>query len=155
MHSLESDSPVVCVETCSAQMVRRIAAMLELAPGMFRDGEPLPRGWHFPVLGGETKRSDLRTDGFPGLGVPMPDLGLPRLLLLSREARFEGDLLIGGRVERVSSVAPAVIRDKADGRRAIVTISHSLRPLSVDRPVVTETQTYVLLPQGASRVQTH
>ncbi|MBO0934513.1 FAS1-like dehydratase domain-containing protein [Fibrella aquatilis] len=138
-------SPVCATERCSLTMVRRVAAMLDLNPGTFREGDALPRGWHFFMLAGETLRSALRPDGFPGLGVPIPDLGLPRLLLGGRMVSYRGPLVIGADVERTSFVKSVTEKTTSSGPMAIVTIQHELRPVSAASQSVVETQTYMLL----------
>jgi 3-methylfumaryl-CoA hydratase len=126
-------------------MVRRIAAMLDLEVPTLEDGDVLPRGWHFFLLAGETRKSALRPDGFPGLGVPVPELGLPRLLLGGRNVVYHGDITIGSQVERTSFVRNIVEKNTASGRIAIVTIQHALRPVTEPHPVITENQTYILM----------
>jgi 3-methylfumaryl-CoA hydratase len=133
-------------ETCSVSAVRRIAAMLDLDPDRVTEGEALPRGWHFVLLGADTRRSALRADGFPGLGVPMPDLGLPRLLLGGRTATYFKDIPIGSRVTRISAIDSLKRKTTAAGPMAIATISHLLRLDGDDDPALHETQTYLLLP---------
>jgi 3-methylfumaryl-CoA hydratase len=134
---------------CDALVVRRIAAMLDLDPTPFTDGTPLPPGWHFALLGGETRRADLRADGFPGFGVPMPDLGFPRLLLASRTVEYREPLLIGERVDRLSRVQSVAHKQGASGPMAVVTIGHELHRVA-GTPAVLEVQTYILL--GVSRI---
>jgi 3-methylfumaryl-CoA hydratase len=133
-------------ESCSLAMVRRVAAMLDQDPDGFAESQLLPRGWHFFMLGGDTRRSQLRSDGFPGLGVPMPDIGLPRLLLAGRSVSFSGDIAIGEVVERRSWIDDITEKTGASGRWALVKVSHSLRPLTRTEAAVLETQTYALLP---------
>jgi hydroxyacyl-ACP dehydratase HTD2-like protein with hotdog domain len=65
--------PTKSNEICGLATVRRVAAMLDLDPQALSNGDVLPRGWHFFMLSGETRKSELRADGFPGLGVPIPD----------------------------------------------------------------------------------
>jgi 3-methylfumaryl-CoA hydratase len=132
-------------EACTVTSVRRVAAMLDLDPEELRDGDPLPRGWHFIVLGGETRRSALRADGFPGFGVAMPDLGLPRLLLAGREVDYEGDLVIGAPVVRRSWVSKLDRKNAASGPSAVVTIHHELSSKPNALPAIIEEQTYILL----------
>jgi 3-methylfumaryl-CoA hydratase len=105
----------------------------------------LPRGWHFFMLAGETQKSALRADGFPGLGVPIPDLGLPRLLLGGRTVAYKSDIVIGSQVERTSFVKNITEKTPPSGRMAIVTIQHELRPILDVHPAIVETQTYILL----------
>jgi 3-methylfumaryl-CoA hydratase len=128
-------------EICSVSMVRRVAAMLDI------DTPPdiLPRGWHFFMLAGATQKSALRQDGFPGLGVPIPDLGLPRLLLGGRTVLYNGDIEIGAEVERISFIKNINEKTTQSGRMAIVTIQHELRTIAASNPAIIETQTYILL----------
>ncbi|MFM2083912.1 MAG: hypothetical protein RLY95_730, partial [Pseudomonadota bacterium] len=71
-------------EVCSLAVVKRVAAMLNVDQGGLTEGANLPRGWQFPLLAARTPRAALRSDGFPGFGVPMPEHDFPRLLLGSR-----------------------------------------------------------------------
>ena len=139
------EQSIVSNEICSLTMVRRISAMLDLDTHSFSNGDVLPKGWHFFMLAGETRKSALRSDGFPGLGVPIPDLGLPRLLLGSRTVSYQGNIVIGSEIERTSFVKNIVEKTTNSGRMAIVTIQHELRPISESTPAIVETQTYILL----------
>lgn len=136
------------LDTCTLSMARRIAAMLDLDPAGIRTGDSLPRGWHFPLLAADTRRGALRADGFPGLGVPMPDLGLPRLLLAARSVEYRDDIPIGAAVKRVSAAGEVARKDDARGPRAVVTITHALTVDQADEPALIETQTYMLLRAG-------
>lgn len=139
-------SPVVREETCTVATARRVAAMLDLDPGNLANGQPLPLGWHFVMLAADTRRSDLRADGFPGLGVPMPDIGLPRLMLGSRTVSFVAELRIGAHVTRASQVRNITRKATASGDMAIVTIEHGLTSAGQGQADLVETQTYLLLP---------
>jgi 3-methylfumaryl-CoA hydratase len=147
-------SPVKSNEICSLTMVCRVAAMLDLATDSFSEGDILPKGWHFFMLAGQTRKSELRKDGFPGLGVPMPDLGnLTRLLLGGRTVSYKGDILIGSVVEKTSFVKSTVEKTTKNGPMAIVTIQHELRPIEAITPVIVETQTYILLGENKTSTQ--
>jgi 3-methylfumaryl-CoA hydratase len=136
---------VKSIETCSVSMLRRIAAMLDLDTQLFSKADVLPRGWHFFMLAGETRKSSLRQDGFPGLGVPIPELGLPRLVLGGRTVSYQDSIVIGSEVERTSFVKSITEKTSSSGPMAIVTIQHELRPVSAAVPAIIETQTYILL----------
>lgn len=134
------------VETCTVGMARRVAAMLDLDPEAVAAAGVLPRGWHFPLLAAETRRSDLREDGFPGLGVPMPDFGLPRLLLAGRTVEYGQDIPLGATIRRESSLGEIKRKEDALGVRATVSIIHKLAIEAEEPAAVIETQTYMLLP---------
>lgn len=146
MRTEQESAVMTLVDTCALAPVRRIAAMLDRNPDELISGQPLAWGWHFFLLGGETRRSELRSDGFPGLGVPMPDFGLPRLVLAGRTVAWSGFLRIGDTIERHSQVEDITEKQGAAGRRVLVKLRHSLRPLSQAHPALIETQTYALLP---------
>jgi 3-methylfumaryl-CoA hydratase len=135
-------------ETCTLSTVRRVAAMLDHDPDSVKSGAPLPRGWQFILMAADTSRSKLRDDGFPGLGVALPDLGLPRLLLGGRSVSFDGDIFIGDEIRRESRVEKVARKEGRSGPMAIVTILHELFRVDAKSPVLTERQTYVLLGAG-------
>ena len=135
-------------QVCAVADARRIAAMLDRDAAHIGMGSVLPLGWHFPLLAGETRRSFLRADGFPGLGVEMPDLGLPRLLLAGRLVHYLGDIPVGSTVNRTSEVRKLDHKQSASGPMAIATLIHELRPEGSAHPAIIETQTYFLFPAG-------
>jgi 3-methylfumaryl-CoA hydratase len=137
-------------EVCSLAAVRRVAAMLDLDPDHVVEGAPLPRGWQFILMGADTRRSQLRADGFPGFGVPMPDLGLPRLVLGSRSVEYRMDIPIGACVTRHSSIQSLTHKTNASGPMVVATITHALRLGDAAAPALLETQTYLLLPATQS-----
>lgn len=136
-------------EVCGESAVRRVAALLNLDPAGYTDGAVLPRGWHFILMGADTKRSDIRQDGFAGLGVPMPDLGLERLLLVGRTVLWQDDIRIGSVLQRTSAVRDIKRKTTASGPMALVTVAHDLRVAGASQAAVEETQTYILLPKRA------
>jgi 3-methylfumaryl-CoA hydratase len=148
--------PIARQETCSLATVRRIAAMLDQDPDKWSEGDLLPRGWQFILLGADTKRSELREDGFPGLGVSLPDLGLPRLMLSGRTVRYNGDIRIGAILRRESQIQKLTHKETANGRMAFVTVAHALHAADGQDPVLVETQNYILLgARPASRKATN
>ncbi len=146
MQESNIEQPKKSIEICSLTMVRRVAAMLDLETSTFSKGDILPRGWHFFMLAGETRKSELRQDGFPGLGVSIPDFGLLRLLLGGRTVSYQGDIVIGSEIERTSFIKNIKEKSTPSGRMVIVTIQHELRPVLDSKPAIIETQTYILKP---------
>ena len=135
-------------ETCSLATVRRVAAMLDIDPDAVAAGDALPRGWQFVLLGADTRRSALRSDGFPGLGIAMPDLGLPRLMLAGRSVAFQADIPIGASVRRASAMQSLRHKASAAGPMAVVTLVHELHVDGHASAAIVETQTYLLMSAG-------
>lgn len=141
----ETPAPIRRQEACTLAQVRRVAAMLDLEPDAFLPGQPLPRGWQFVLMAADTRRSALRSDGFPGLGVPMPELGLPRLMLGGRSVVFHADIPIGTAVNRISAIRSVRHKATATGPMAVVELVHTLHVDEQPEPALVETQTYLLL----------
>jgi 3-methylfumaryl-CoA hydratase len=96
--------------------------MLDQDPDQWSDGDVLPRGWQFILLGADTRRSALRQDGFPGLGVPLPDVGLSRLLLGGSTVRYHSHIHVGAALHRESRVQKQTRKETANGPMTIVTL---------------------------------
>lgn len=139
------------VDIFTLAQAQRVAVMLGLDPMALTEGDLVPRGWHFAMLAGQTPRDTLRSDGFPGLGAPMPQLGHPRLLLGSRSTTYNGDLRIGEGLERYSSIASITEKTGRNGPLSIVKVEHDLTGRETSCKVF-ETQTYFLagLPAEAA-----
>ena len=136
-------SAVKTGDVLTLAQVRRVAVMLGIDPRDLSEGALLPRGWHFALLAGETPRQLLRSDGFPGLGVAMPQLDRPRLLLGQRTSSFQGQLRIGAPIRRESRIASIAEKVSKAGPLSIVKVEHTL---SDDNGLVAveEAQTYYL-----------
>lgn len=146
--TMATDSAVIATDIFTLAQAQRVAVMLDLDPQHLAVGDPVPRGWHFALLAGQTHRRLLRSDGFPGLGVTMPQMDLPRLLLGQRNTIFQSDLLIGGAINRQSKIVSIANKAGRDGPFSIAKIEHQLTsdsdPSEVQSSVL-ETQTYFLL----------
>jgi 3-methylfumaryl-CoA hydratase len=138
-------TPVTRRQIVTEDFPRRIKAMLGLSVREWPAGTVIPYGWHFPLLGAETLRSDLRIDGFPGLGIPMPDLPGRRLVAAGRSVQQVGALHIGQELERVSMIGSVTPKTTAQGAITIVTVEHVIRDGRDADLILTEKQTFILL----------
>ena len=131
-------------DVCALPLVRRMAALLDRDPAGFADGDPLPRGWHAALFNPPTRQSELRADGAAHLGVTLPDLGLPRLMMGGRRIEFVGDIPIGARVRRTSRPGGVTTKIGRSGRFALVDVEHRISLDGDDDPVLIETTSYIL-----------
>jgi 3-methylfumaryl-CoA hydratase len=129
----------------TAETVARIAAMLDLSDSPCMAGDPVPLGWHFPLLSSGRGDCRARHDRFPGLGLPLPDVALPRIVAAGREVEFHEPLLIGALLERQSSVETLEEKEALTGRLAIMTTNHRIASACSANPAVEERQTYIFL----------
>lgn len=131
-------------DVCALPLVRRMAALLDRQPEELKDGDALPRGWHVALFNPPTRQSDLRADGAAHLGVSLPDLGMPRLMMAGRRIDFVGDIPIGARVRRASRPGAVTHKTGKSGRFALVDVEHRITVEGDDAPAVIETNSYVL-----------
>ena len=131
-------------DVCALSLVRRMAALLDLHPADLANGDPLPRGWHVALFNPPTRQSDLRVDGAAHLGLTLPDLGLPRLMMGGRRMDFVGDIPIGAHVHRTSRAGAVTHKNGQSGAFALIDVEHSISIDGDDAPVVIETNSYVL-----------
>jgi 3-methylfumaryl-CoA hydratase len=151
-----TNSPQEADDVCALPLVRRLGATLDIEPGRWREGDALPRGWHLALFTVDTPQSKLRPDGVAGLGVKLPDLGLPRILFGGRRIRFHGDIPIGSHVRRVSRLLSVVPKEGRSGRFALSTIQHEIFVGDAREPAVVELQDHVMreaaIPGEASKL---
>lgn len=146
----DNDSVIVADDVCALALVRRLAAMLDRDPGSLNEGDALPRGWHPSMFNPPTRQSQLRHDGAADLGVRLPDLGLPRLMLGGRQNRFLGDIPIGARVRRESRQGGVQMKQGRSGRFALVKVEHRIFVSGDSEPALIEVQDYVLREAAAA-----
>ena len=145
MNSAARNATVETVDdVCALPLVRRLAAMLDRDPFALRDGDVLPHGWHVILFNVPTPQSKLRADGAAALGVSLPDIGLPRLMMGGRQCRFTGDIPIGAGVRRESRPGEVQLKQGRSGRFALIKVEHRIFVEDRDEPAVVEHTDYVL-----------
>ncbi|MFT5171852.1 MAG: 3-methylfumaryl-CoA hydratase [Gammaproteobacteria bacterium] len=136
-------------DVCALPLVRRLAAMLDRAEGSLREGDSLPRGWHVLLFNAPTRQAQLRDDGAAYLGVNLPDIGLPRLMLGGRQNQFLGDIPIGAKVRRETRQGAVQMKEGRSGRFALVQVEHRIFADGGSEPAVVEAQDFILREASA------
>ncbi len=142
-------------DVCALPLVRRMAALLDRDPADFSNGDPLPRGWHVALFNPPTRQSELRADGAARLGVTLPDLGLPRLMMGGRRIEFFNDIPIGASVSRTSQLGAVTTKKGRSGRFALVDVEHRISLDSQSAPVLIETTSYILREEDGTARTPH
>lgn len=150
MTTTEDHTVQFAEDVCALPLARRLAAMLNRNPASLREGDPLPRGWHVMLFNAPTMQSQLRPDGAASLGVTLPDLGLPRLMLGGRQTRFAGDIPIGAHVRRETRQGGVQLKEGRSGRFALVKVEHSIFVEGAAQPALIENQDYLLREASGS-----
>lgn len=145
MNHMTKDGQVDFAEdVCALPLARRLAAMLDRDPFSLREGDLLPRGWHVMLFNAPTLQSQLRQDGAARLGVTLPEVGLPRLMLGGRQNRFAGDIPVGARVRRETRQGAVQLKEGRSGRFALVKVEHRIYVEGATEAAVAESQDYIL-----------
>lgn len=131
-------------DICTLVLARRLSALLDRDPSFLVQGEPLPRGWHVMLFNPPARQSQLRPDGAADPGIPLPDLGLPRLMFGGRTLTFVSDIPIGARVRRLTRCAAVEEKSGRSGRFAIVKVDHRIFVDGATEPALLETSNYVM-----------
>ena len=131
-------------DVCALPLARRLAALVDRDPETILAGQDLPRGWHVMLFNTPTPQSRLRPDGAAQIGVTLPDLGLPRLMMGGRRIAFNAGITIGARVRRETRQGPTQVKEGRSGRFALVSVEHRIFAEGADGPAVVETNQYVL-----------
>ena len=131
-------------DVCALPLVRRLGVALDMVPDQWREGEVLPRGWHLAFFSVDTPQSQVRADGFAGLGVALPELGMPRIVFGGRKIRFFGDIPIGARLRRSSRLLTVAPKEGRSGRFAVCTVQHEIFIEGALEAAVVELHDYVM-----------
>ena len=148
MEAMTPSADAATVETaediCALPLVRRLAAMLDRDPAGLAVGDPLPHGWHVTMFNPPTPQAQLRHDGAAGLGVDLPDIGLPRLMMGGRQVRFAGAIPIGATVRRESRRGGVRLKEGRSGRFALIDVEHRIFAADANQAAIVENTSYVL-----------
>jgi 3-methylfumaryl-CoA hydratase len=125
--------------------------MLDVDAARWRNGDALPRGWHVFLFTATTPQSQLRPDGVAGLGITLPDTGLPRVVLGGKRIRFNADIPIGSAVRRVSRLESITPKSAQSGRIVVVTAKHEIFTEGAREPAIVEHLDYIFREAAEAR----
>ena len=106
--------------------VRRMAAMLDQDPDVWRHGSEMPESWYVILFGPVAPQGTLVRDGHLPTGDFLPPMGDARRMFGGRRVRFYQPVRVGDRVERVSKVTRAEKKIGRSGPLTLVTVVHEL-----------------------------
>lgn len=107
-------------------MVRRIAAMLDLDPDVFRPGMDLPPHWFSMFFADIARQSELREDGHAIGGVVLPPIPMPRRMGAGRRLQVMGRLRAAEPAVRRSEVVDIVPKTGRSGSIFVLTLRNTV-----------------------------
>lgn len=127
-------------ELVTDALVDRFRATFDQA-GSARDGEAAPVMIHLCVAPPAAPTSKLGVDGHPVRGGFLPPVSLPRRMWAGGAFTFHGDIRVGERVTRRSTIRDVTVKEGRTGTLCFVTVDHRID--SAGRLVVEERQDLV------------
>ena len=107
--------------------VRRLAAMLDQDPSVYRRGSEVPESWYTILFGPTARQSTIGPDGHPKTGDDfLPPLHNTRRMFAGRRVTFHKPLRVGDMVERVSTVRQVEPKTGRTGSFTLLTVVHEL-----------------------------
>ena len=124
-----------------------LAVTLDREPS-FAEGDRLPPGWHWIYFHDLVRASDLGAEGHPRVGIVMPPIHLPRRMWAAGTLAFEAPMVLGSRVERVSTIRAITPKEGRSGPLVFVDVEHEIRTGATRN--LLETRTIVYRESGAA-----
>lgn len=119
----------------------RIAALLDQEAKEYVPGQSLCAAWYVMLFTATEPQSQLGPDGHPRKGAFLPPVPLPRRMFAGRRIQFHGDLVVGRRIVRESTIADVQLKRGASGEMCFVTVRHEF--LDGEHAVLVEEQDIV------------
>jgi 3-methylfumaryl-CoA hydratase len=114
------------VDTVSASLTARLAALLDRPQRKWSDGDAVPASWYVQLFGPTAPQSVLGPDGHPPKGELLPPVPWPRRMFAGRRIELPGDLKVGDEVVRTSRVTAIEPKTGRSGEMCFVTVRHEL-----------------------------
>ncbi|MBY0135841.1 FAS1-like dehydratase domain-containing protein [Paracoccus yeei] len=115
----------VASELVTDSLVGRFNATFDF-PGQARDGDAAPVMIHLCLAPPAAPTRDLGPDGHPMRGGFLPPVPLPRRMWAGGAMRFSGDIRVGDRVRRVSTIRDVTLKTGRSGALCFVTVDHRI-----------------------------
>ena len=110
----------------SLASVRALAATLNYKPDDYNEGKLLPPLYHWLSFLDLTRLDELADDGHAEKGGFMPPVPFPRRMFAGGRIQFSGDLQIGEKVSRISTIKSVKHKKGRTGEIIFVTVSHQI-----------------------------
>lgn len=88
------------------------------------ESDPLPHGLHWCLAPALAAQAELGPDGHPQRGGFLPPVPLPRRMWAGGRLTLHGNLRVGDRVERVSTITSVAAKTGRSGPLCFVTVEH-------------------------------
>lgn len=136
-------------DVCALPLVRRVAALLDLDPYVWREGMALPFGWDFVLFAPVTPQSHLRPDGHHLFEPTASEGPTTKAMLGGRRFRYVQPVTIGAPVSRLCVGNEVKHREGRAGPLTIVTRRHHILIGEEGRIAIEEEEDMVYRPSDA------
>lgn len=117
----------------SDQLTARLVAELRATLAGTLGDDDVPLGAHWCLAPDVVTPDQLGPDGHPGTGIFLPALPLPRRMWAGGELRHIAPLVVGERVNRISTIADVRFKSGRSGKLGFVTVQHEIQVAGAPR----------------------
>jgi len=117
---------LVAEDTLALAPARALSATLDHPRCALQEGDPLPLPWHWLFFLPTVPTSELGVDGHPQKGGFLPPVPLPRRMWAGGTIDVLGELRLGQRVRRSSTITDIQHKSGRSGELVFVTLRHEL-----------------------------
>ncbi len=129
----QSSSDVV-----SKNPIMALAATLDHDLSEVNSGHVLPELWHWLYFLSPVKQSELGPDGHPVKGAFLPPIALPRRMWAGSQFQFHHPLVVGDRIQRLSTIDKITNKSGQSGELIFVKVKHEISIVDKKTLAITE-----------------
>lgn len=110
----------------TAYQADALAATLDRDDPLFREGDPIPPGWHQFYMREVVKLRDTAPDGHPKRGDFLPPIDLPRRMWAGTEATYHKPIHVGERIRNTTTIEAVTPKTGKTGALVFLRLVHEI-----------------------------
>jgi 3-methylfumaryl-CoA hydratase len=110
----------------TAYQADALTATLDRDDPLFREGDPIPPGWHQFYMREVVKLRDTAPDGHPKRGDFLPPIDLPRRMWAGTEATYHKPIHVGERIRNTTTIEAVTPKTGKTGALVFLRLVHEI-----------------------------
>lgn len=110
----------------TAYQADALTATLDRDDAPFREGDPIPPGWHLFYIREVVKLRDTAPDGHPKRGDFLPPIDLPRRMWAGTVATYHKPIHVGERIRNVTTIESVTPKTGKTGQLVFLKLKHEI-----------------------------
>ena len=110
----------------TAYQADALTATLNREEPPFKEGDPIPPGWHLFYIREVVKLADTASDGHPKRGNFLPPIDLPRRMWAGTKATFHRSIHVGEKINKVTTIEAVTPKVGQTGKLVFLSLKHEI-----------------------------